>query len=279
MGSQAVVTEDNEITDSHILEALHATWDAYAAEELGESDVLRVLDFVEFLVNQQIKSLEEDVEKTGADRFDPARVAILQGFQAHLEGLDLMRRFFAENDEALIEDGLVIIEEATDLLFEGLEIGLESFEQSPPKACPQCSADNDREAGYCRACNAVLPVLPTLAESTISWSEPSFDDPSESETTEEFAAVADALEKWQNSEISSSQFNRLLIPVRTAVESDLMTLLNGENEEPVIEPLQDFLAALDALSDSVAQGDHEEVGHSMSELAQATLSLLELDVD
>ena len=279
MGSQAAITEDTEITDSHILEALHATWDAYASEEIEESDVQRVLDFVESLVNQQVQSLEEAVEKTGADRFDPARVVILQGFQAHLQGLDVMRRFFDEDDEGLIEEGLAIMEDATELLFEGLEIGLEAFEQSPPKACPQCSADNDRASGYCHACNAVLPVLPSPAESTVSWSEPSFHDPTESETTDEFATVADALEQWQNSAITSTQFCRLLLPVKTAVERDLMTLLEGEDEEPAVEPLQGFLAALALLSDSVARDEPEGVGRSMAELAQATLSLLELDVD
>lgn len=238
MRERVALTEDNDATDSYILETLHSAWDAYAGEDIGESAFLRTLDFVESIVNQQLQILREVAEEPEAD---PGEASILQGLQAHLHGLELMRRFFVEDDEELIEKGLVLIEDATELFPEGFEIAPEAFEQQ---------YEDER----------------------------SLSDPTQSETTDEFAAVADALEQWENGEITSAQFCRLLTPIRAMMEGDLQNLLDAENNDPAIEHLQGFLTGLDHLSSSVMNADYDGVKHSMSELAQATLNLLELEV-
>lgn len=151
-------TDINENYDSPVLRRLTQTWEAYDYEEIEEEDVLHVLNRVENLTRTQLASMQESARYPEVDVLEPNRIAIFQAFEDHIRAVDKMRRFFREGDPELVDEGLDIIQQATNRMMRGLE-GILTEDDLPPKLCLSCHSPNLRGARSCSKCHAALPFI------------------------------------------------------------------------------------------------------------------------
>lgn len=264
--------DDEGNFESHILNALESAWDAYEEEEIGEEEVSSVLDFVESLVEDQIKGLESSASSGQISALEASRVAVLGGFYQHLTAIDLMRRFFKEQQDDLIDEGLELIQQATNKIVEAC---YEEASAPPPKLCLYCQEPNERSAARCVKCSKVLPVaVENFVAQTLLATEGEALPDGQDETTEEFIIVSDALERWRQDEIDDKECLQALSKAHDLLRSDLQGLSDTDSEA-VREGIKRSLASLEQLINLVREADTAEaIDGAMEGFALATIDLM-----
>ncbi len=276
--------------DSPLLQSLYDVWERYDAEEAEENDVRKVLDETELFVQAQIQEMEQAAQNPDVDVHDPGRVTILTAFQAHLDAVEKMRSFFETDDAELIDEAFEQLQEATNSMMDGLHGILAQEDAGAPKLCIRCSAPNERTAGTCTNCNAVLPLEQTTVESRLISVEGPEGEGGQFDTTPSYIAVAEAHEAWSNAQLSDEHFFGVLAQVRenhVGEYEDLGTALETLSNEETdydeaelrtrAEILEQNLHSMDQLIEALQVRDADRVEDAMFAFAQATIALVDAE--
>ena len=138
--------------------ALERVWDDYCASIATEQDVLLVLEASAELAQLQIDSLVAQISAGQSDLKNQIVKKILQGFNKHLEAVDIMSLEFEEPEVGHFERGLDLAQVATDQLADGYAELMGQIEAMGQINCIFCSTSNPRGSERCQRCGRQLPV-------------------------------------------------------------------------------------------------------------------------
>lgn len=278
--------------DSPALQSLFEVWEDYDNESVEKEEVLLVVSRVEEFIRSQIEGMEKDAESSTVDPHDPNRVAILNGFQEHLSGLEKMREAFRRGDFELVDDAFEQLQSATNQMVMGYQGLLDDEALLAPILCIKCSHENQRSESYCGKCGAILPkVEQEQPKRLLAVDESTGSDDGEGETTPNYIEVTDAHEVWKNETASAEKFLQVLLTVRerhVGQHQEISETLSQAQEAAalpeLVEHLQNYsetleqnVRAMDLMIDSLEQGDEEGVETGLTDLAEATIGLIEAE--
>ena len=278
----AILPDEEGNYGTPTLSLLFEVWDEYDYGEVEKDAVLDVLDRVEKLARSQIESMESAALDPAVDLFDPNRLKILDAFQAHLEGVDVMRGFFSTGDPDSVDTALEIIQLATNQMITTYQsMAPDEQAQEPPKLCVMCSAPNPREAKSCSQCHAILPVNETPTVSRLIAAEgPVGIAEDTAQTTPNFLEICDAYDCWCERKLDDETFLKTVVRIleNQRAEQRSMTLAletpQGKQDEQYlvewISILDLNIAALESIVQAVKRSDEYGVDDAVTALEDAT---------
>ena len=289
-GNTTLLPDEDGNYDSPALQSLYEVWEDYDNEAAEEEEVLLVVSRVEAFIRSQIEGMEKDAESPSVDPHDPNRVAILNGFQDHLSALEKMREAFRSGEFELVDDAFEQLQTATNQMVMGYQGLMDDEALLAPILCVKCSHENQRSESYCGKCGAILPKVEQEQQKRLLAVDESADD-GEGETTPNYIEVTDAHEAWKNESSSAEQFLQVLLRVRerhVGQHQEIADTLSQAEEASALQELVDHLQsysetleqnvrAIDLMIDALEEGDEEGVESGLTELAEATIGLLEAE--
>lgn len=287
----ALADEDGNY-DSPALQRLRAIWDDYDQGKATAQDVLQLTDKIQNYIEEQIREIEETADSLGPDNKNANRETILDGFYEHLRGLELMRLFFKEEDDSLIDEGFDLIQEATNLLMMGLQGLVEESVHEIPKLCVRCGRENSQDANSCKRCGTILPMLTEFANpstSLLAINDSEAPETAEDETTPNFIEISDAYQNWQASQLDSHGFFDAVVKVHKIQLSDLEEITKSYRQEQSNNPdsplaqallqtancLEQNIGSLESLAQAIDEERHTEVSQNFQSFAETTIELIE----
>jgi hypothetical protein len=286
--TEELLPDENGNFTSPALQALEGVWDDYDLERTDEAEVGRVIGRVESFVKEKISEMERDAEAREVDALDPNRVAILGAFQDHLTALRVMRKAISEENYDSVEHSFEILQSATNRMVTGLAGIVEDRGQYTRIRCVRCSTENEKGAGYCCQCSAVLPKVEEENRTRVIATDGGAEEIGE-ETTPNYIEISEAHESWEAGRLQAELFYQVIQKVRERQVSQYEEMekeLAGEDSQnsTYAEHLRSYLAtlehaaeALDQMLFGLEQGELETVETGFSDYAEATIELVKLD--
>lgn len=241
---------------SPTLDALFDIFAAYHQGKASQEEVLALISEVGEHVEDYLDALEEQAEAGQVDVEDRGFQMIREGFEEHLEGLELL----AEDPEEPF-DGLNLIQSAINRMVYGRRLLMARARAASSVACVYCSAENPIGETRCQACFRRLPVAGDAASSTTSVSIKEGRPGTTEVLTEEFVTLSRAVESWKRGELSVQGLRSTLDEIADSLGEHL-----AENRT-----LPDQLASFG--STAVAQG--RELANRTSQALQTSLEALQ----
>ena len=282
--NEEFIPDENGNFSSPALRALEDVWDDLDAGYADSGEVRKVMERIESFVREKIAEMERDGQSQSVDLLDPNRVAILGAFQDHLSGLKVMREGLEAEDYDSVDRSFDILQSATNRMVNGLSGIVEDAERYVVIRCVQCSAENEKGAGFCCGCGAILPKVEQETDSRV-LAVAGEDQTGGDETTPNFMEVAEAHEDWEAGRIEPEQLYLVLQQVRerqVAQYEEVQKELSRDQSPRA--HLQSFLSALEQAAESLdqmllglEQAEVNRVEAGLSEYAEATIKLVELD--
>lgn len=246
---KAIKADQDGNFDSPALQALQGVWDDYDDGKADQAEVLRVIGNVETYVRTQIAEMESAAAGVTVDAHDSHRVTILNGFFEHLSALEKMRRFFESGQDALIDEALEQLQQATNAMvagFQGLLVESERRGLMGPDGLPQTTPNyievadaHYAWAGNAGNNNAFLATLGHVRDRHVAQYEDTVQVQEKAEQEEALAAYISHLDE-------------------------------------VLAGIERNVVALDDIAAALEEGDNEAVERAMASFAQATVDLLKI---
>lgn len=198
------------------LETLRDIFEAYDAGEVESAQVLETIDEVTEHVNDYLDELEAQGEAGEVDPEDEGYQMILQGFEEHLIGIELL----TESEDGP-DEGLARVQKAVNMMVKGRRIMKAKNEVPTSVSCLFCGHENAVGSTRCGQCSRQLPVTgnQSMDQSSISVKEAVEAD---SEVmTQEYVKLAEAVELWKEDMSSGGQLCEALNEVGDSLERQL----------------------------------------------------------
>lgn len=144
--------------------------------------------------------------------FNEKKESIKKALARYRQGLEEAKLYFKDKELRHIKKGLEEAAEATEKLFSYQEALLKAAESSRERPCFRCGAQNPVAAKFCIKCNAILPPLPKMPESTfeLRQDEAGFVRSTGHALTENTKRLIDAVEGVQNGTVTLEKFKTFI---------------------------------------------------------------------
>ncbi len=199
---------------------LDALFDIFAAYNDGKATLNEVLDLINEVgehVEDYLDALEEQAESGQVDVHDQGYLMIREGFEEHLEGLELL----AEDPESPY-DGLNMIQSAINRMVYGRRLLMARVRAAKVVECVYCSAENPIGETRCQACFRRLPVAGDAASMATSVTVKEGRRGGTEVLTEEFVTLSRAVESWKAGQLSTGDLNATLDELAEALQDHLI---------------------------------------------------------
>jgi hypothetical protein len=220
--------------DSPALRSLSRVWEDYCEEIAAPEDVMGVIAEIGNFSLHQLRTLEHQVEQGVSNPENEAFSLIFEAFETLVEACELMMMEFADEVPEDVEEpedgfftyGFDLVQEATNQMMEGHNLGMEHIEAMAEVNCPFCQHVNSRENPKCDKCGRNLPQCGGDSGSSLNVVEHQGlerKSGAEGEFTKNYVMTATILEDWKAGKVSAEQLTNFL--------DNLEQYLNGHLNE------------------------------------------------
>lgn len=272
---------------------IRAVWGAHQAEQATAEDVCGVLHQVAGFVQFELATLAAQVEQGISQPEDPIFQQIQQGFQNHLQAVEIMLSEFEleEPTGAEFARGLQMAQDANNALMEAHRQAMEHIEAMAMVSCIFCNQENPRGEERCGNCGRNLPGAVEKSSFAAENAEGlERGGPQGSEVTENYVLVAQAVQAWRQEQIDADELLRALEEVEQRTRShqaetvqhrDQISLAPEEAQEALHHgvdltqaALAETLAALEKMKMAFMKEDDTYLETGLHDLEKAARGLV-----
>lgn len=199
--------DENGNFETPALRTLREYWHEYFNMTREMEEVQSVMEKICQVIEERQDLMEVGISEMGDSAEHPVNKDIYEAFELHKDGLDLMAQYFETQDENQVNEGLKIVQEATNLLMAAFLRFREAMMIEMRILCPACAAENIKGDDKCVKCGFKLPVeiLADVPEGGRIISEEGFAAEEDDLTTDNYDQIAAAMAGWKEREIDDNQ--------------------------------------------------------------------------
>ncbi|MFP4497801.1 MAG: hypothetical protein ACLFQV_06270 [Vulcanimicrobiota bacterium] len=277
------------------LEKLNNAWSKVLEKGGDPAEARQAMDEIIKEIDEQLDTMEMVEQEQEGVLEDEVNARIFEGFELHREAIEVMEKYFEDQNPVHVEEGLNMVQEATNILMDGFNEFRNKFLASLYISCPCCGKETFRGLEKCHECGNKLPYeVPEEVEvaDTIATEEGMVGE-EVYETTPNLEQIEDAVNAWKAREIGDEELKREILEVegnflgfRQDMEREKnqnLTKIKDEKEKEIalklcngtIEAINENLAALSNMKEYFDDHNPNHINVGLNQLETATTSIIQ----